>query len=84
MINNYTNNINNDDTHNLEWEFNSVINYIVFHYKQFILLLIVFIIIYMVDYVSNINSIIYGVVQIPGINSKDTSKKASNPKKNKK
>jgi len=84
MINNYTNNINNDDTHNLEWEFNSVINYIVFHYKQFILLLIVFIIIYMVDYVSNINSIIYGVVQIPGINSKDISKKASNPKKNKK
>jgi hypothetical protein len=38
----------------------------------------------MVDYVSNINSIIYGVVQIPGINSKDISKKASNPKKNKK
>jgi hypothetical protein len=42
-----------------------IVNYIIENYHKFILLIFVFVIIYFVDYISNINAIIYGSTQIP-------------------
>ena len=48
----------------------SVINYIIINYEKFLLLLLVCVIIYFVDYVTHINGFIYGGQQvIPGLAS---------------
>ena len=47
----------------------SLFTHIVDNYKQIILLLLVFIIVFIVEYITNINAIIYGVTQIPGVSS---------------
>lgn len=47
----------------------SLFTHIVDNYKQIILLLLVFIIVFIVEYITNINAILYGVTQIPGISS---------------
>ena len=44
----------NDD--NFTWNFSTIINYIKINYIQFLLLMSVFIIIYIVDYISYINA----------------------------
>jgi hypothetical protein len=38
------------------------------NYKQVFLLILVFIIIFIVEYITYLNSILYGITQIPGIN----------------
>ena len=49
------------------WDVNSIINYIKDNYIQILLLISVFIIIYIVDHISNINAILYGLPSaIPG------------------
>jgi hypothetical protein len=48
----------------------SVINYIIINYHKFILLLLVGVIIYFVDYITHINTFIYGSQQVvPGLAS---------------
>ena len=48
----------------------SVINYVIINYEKFLLLLLVGIIIYFVDYITHINAFIYGGQQIiPGLAS---------------
>jgi hypothetical protein len=48
----------------------SVINYVIINYEKFILLLLVGIIIYFVDYITHLNAFIYGGQQvIPGLAS---------------
>lgn len=48
----------------------SVINYIIINYEKFLLLLLVCVIIYFVDYITHINGFIYGGQQIiPGLAS---------------
>jgi hypothetical protein len=48
----------------------SVINYVIIHYEKFLLLLLVGIIIYFVDYISHVNAFIYRSPQIiPGLTS---------------
>ena len=85
---------NNDDINNVT-DIKSFFIYLVNHYEKFLLFLLVCIIIYLVDYLSNINAIIYGAPQIiPGLtnitNSSTTSisktinvKKLSTPKRSK-
>ena len=52
------------------FDVDSVIQYILSNYTQFLLLLLVFIIIYVVDYISNVNNILFSATQIiPGINN---------------
>ena len=52
------------------FDINSVIQYVLSNYTQFLLLLFVFIIIYAVDYISNVNNILFSATQIiPGINN---------------
>ena len=49
------------------WDVNSIINYIKDNYIQILLLISVFVIIYIVDHISNINAILYGLQSaIPG------------------
>ena len=61
------------------FDINSVIQYVLSNYTQFLLLLFVFIIIYAVDYISNVNNILFSATQIiPEINN------SINPSENKK
>ena len=63
----------NDDS---VWDVNSIINYIKDNYIQILLLISVFIIIYIVDHISNINAILYGLPSaIPGQTKQKISKK---------
>ena len=50
------------------YDFNSIINYIKDHFIQILLLIVVFCIIYTVDYISNINTILMAQASMmPGI-----------------
>jgi len=60
----------------------SVLNYVIQNYHKFILLILVFLIIYFVDYISNINAVIYGSPQIPNVLNNSINIKK--PRKNKK
>lgn len=63
---NYNTN-NKDDIDNVT-DIKSFFIYVVNHYEKFLLFLLVCIIIYLVDYLSNINALIYGAPQvIPGL-----------------
>jgi hypothetical protein len=57
-------------------------DYIIQNYHKFILLILVFLIIYFVDYISNINVIIYGSSQIPMVINNNISKDIKISKKN--
>jgi len=66
-------NIDYDDHDESLW-FNvkSTVNYLITNYYKFILLILVFFIIYFVDYISNINAFIYNSQAIPGLISLKT------------
>lgn len=77
----------NDDV--FEWNMYTILNYIKVHYIQFILLIFVFIIIYTVERVTNINAALYAIpTAISGSSIKANNaiipKKIKNTKKNKK
>lgn len=57
-----------DDESDLSiYDFNSIINYIKNNYIQILLLFLVFCIIYIVDYISNINAILMAPISmLPG------------------
>jgi len=56
------------------WDLNSIINYIKDNYIQFLLLILVFFIIYIVDYISNINAMIFSMPSpIPGSKPPDST-----------
>jgi hypothetical protein len=62
----------------------SIINFIIDKYKQILLLLLVFIIIYVVDYVSYYNNLVYAITpNIPGVNQKPPEQIKSNTFKKK-
>jgi hypothetical protein len=68
------------------WDIKTIFNYIISRPIQFVLLLLVFIIIYFVDYISQINSVIYGVTQSMSMPSQQqhTQPKQVLPQKRKK
>jgi N-methylhydantoinase B/oxoprolinase/acetone carboxylase alpha subunit len=43
----------------------SVINYIINHYEKFLLLILVFVIVYIIEHITIINTAIFGATQIP-------------------
>ena len=50
------------------WDLKTIINYIIEHYKKFLLLLVSFFIIFMVDHITHYNSTIFSSPSlIPGI-----------------
>jgi len=58
-----------EDDESLWFNIKSTINYLITNYYKFILLILVFFIIYFVDYISNINAFIYGGQVIPELTS---------------
>jgi len=73
MDNNISKNIetdNNNDYENNDWSYESIIHFLKNNYIQIGMFFLVFVIIYVVDYVSNINAAIYGLPSaIPGLHS---------------
>ena len=51
----------------------SIINYVINHYEKFLLLLFVFILIWSIDYITNINTLLYGTAPIPFLPSSSTN-----------
>jgi len=70
-------NVVNDETMNLSfsiWDVNSIIEYIKNHYVKILLLILVVIIVYVVDHITNINAAVYGVQQVvPGLATQTTN-----------
>ena len=53
-----------------KWNVYTIIRYVQVHYIQFILLFLVFVIIYVVDHISNINAMIFAMPSaIPGLST---------------
>jgi hypothetical protein len=64
------------------WNFQSIFQYIIEHYIQFLLLLLVPVIIYIVDHISNINSMIFGLPSaIPGLSTQQQHQHIKNQRK---
>jgi len=74
--------INDDyDEFNI-WDIRSIIHYIINNYEKFLLFLVVIVIIYAVDYISNMNAILFSIPQIiPGITNISTNIILSKPGK---
>lgn len=62
----------------------SIINYVINHYEKFLLLLIVFLLIWSIDYITNINTLLYGASPIPFLPSSATNNQTPSIKKTKK
>ena len=81
---------NNDDFDDYisNWDIYKIINYIKVHYVQFLLLILVGIIVYVIDHISNINAVLFGLPSsIPGMSTQvSPSQNIKQPKikKNKK
>ena len=77
-------NYDSDNKSNIDY-FYSIINYIIQNYQKFALLILVFIIIYIVDYICVINSSLYATPSpIPGVATAPKSNiKIKTNKKNK-
>jgi hypothetical protein len=72
------------DSYNNDTFFSNIrdtINYVIENHHKFILLLFVFVIIYFVDYITYINTILYSPTQLPILNTKiEPIPKIKNPK----
>jgi len=44
-------------------------DFLIDNYKQLFLIILVFVIIFIVEYITNINSILYGLTPVPGIST---------------
>jgi len=63
------------DSSNNNYDFSNVthiFSYVIENHHKFILLLFVFVIIYFVDYIIHINTILYGATSVPGLPSTKT------------
>jgi hypothetical protein len=65
---------------------NSIFQYIINHYEKILLLLLIGVIVYCIDHITNINAAIYGVTQIPipGVASSSSQQNISTKKPKKK
>lgn len=64
------------------WNIHSIFRFIIEHYIQFLLLLLVPLIIYIVDHISNINSMIFGLPSaIPGLSTQQQQQHIKNQRK---
>jgi hypothetical protein len=68
---------NDDFTDDItKWNIYKIINYIKVHYIQFLLLILVGFIIYVIDHISNINAVLFGLPSsVPGINQQPLQSK---------
>lgn len=55
-----------NDVYNIDFtNVTSIVNYVINHYEKFLLLLLVVLMVWAIDYITNINTILYGATQIP-------------------
>jgi len=59
------------------------VNYIISNYKQILLVLMVFLIIYSVEYMSYVNTLLYGMLAMPSIPGVTNSSQIPTKKKKK-
>lgn len=59
----------NNDSDSIFFSIKNGINYVIENHHKFVLLLFVFVIIYFVDYITYINTILYAAPAIPGLPS---------------
>jgi hypothetical protein len=59
----------NNETESILSNIKNIVNYIIENHHKFILLVFVFIIIYFVDYITYINTILYAPPAIPGLSN---------------
>lgn len=86
------NNINNTsniekDKYSIDFKnIKSIINYIINHYEKFLLLILVFVIVYIIEHITIINAAIFGATQIPipGASSSSSKKLEQKNRKHKK
>ena len=80
--------MDNSENQDFSWDINTIIDFIKNNYIQILMFLSVFVIIYVVDYISNINAVLFGIPSaVPGQNTTNQTKKANGnmnfPKKKK-
>jgi len=81
----YNANINDFDDYISNWNIYKIINYIKVNYIQFLLLILVGIIVYVIDHISNINAVLFGIPSsLPGINTQVKPVQIIKQEKNKK
>jgi hypothetical protein len=81
----YNANINDFDDYISNWNIYKIINYIKVNYIQFLLLILVGIIVYVIDHISNINAVLFGMPSsLPGINTQVKPVQIIKQEKNKK
>ena len=60
--------MDNSETESSIWDINTILDFIKNNYIQILMFLSVFVIIYVVDYISNINAILFGLPSaVPGL-----------------
>ena len=59
----------NNDSDSILYNIKNIINYVIENREKFVLLVLVFVIIYFVDYITYINTILYATTSIPGLPS---------------
>jgi hypothetical protein len=63
----------NNESDSVFLNIKNTITYIIENHHKFVLLILVFVIIYFVDYITYINGMLYGVTSPPGLSSLKTS-----------
>ena len=61
----------------------SIIRYVINHYEKFLLLLLILVMVYFIDHLTNVNATIYGATHIPlgaTASGSSSSSKAKKPK----
>lgn len=70
--------MDNSENQDFSWDINTNIDFIKNNYIQILMFLSVFVIIYVVDYISNINAVLFGIPSaVPGQNTTNQPKKAN-------
>jgi hypothetical protein len=70
--------MDNSENEHFSWDINTIIDFIKNNYIQLLMILSVFVIIYVVDYISNINAVFFGIPSaVPGQNANNQPKKAN-------
>jgi hypothetical protein len=63
----------NNESDSVFFNIKNTINYVIENREKFVLLVLVFVIVYFVDYITYINGMMYGVTSPPGLPSLKTS-----------
>ena len=64
------------------WDINSITNFIKDNFIQIVMLLLVFVIIYVIDYINRVNALLYGLpTAIPGLPNQQNTLPISNIEK---